>query len=122
MADQPSAAAVATDPSLPDQREDDRDFAVAGRAQDAIQAELLVDALEEAGIDAFVDADRDGMVEKLSSPAEGYPIKVPLRDLERGSALLAERKAALEADPEAGARAAEEAQEAEAAAEKAPEA
>ena len=119
MADPSNAAAVAGDPSLPDLREDDRDFAVAGRAQDAIQADLLVDALEEAGIDAFVDSDRDGMVEKLSSPAEGYPIKVPRKDLERGSALLAERKAALEADPEAGARAAEEAQEAEAAAEKA---
>ena len=115
MADLPDAAAAPA-PERPNTADDDAEFAVAGRAQDALQAGLLVDALEEAGIDAFVDADRDGMVEKLSSPAEGYPIRVRLEDLARGRVLLEERKAALEADPEAGARAAEEAQEAEAAA------
>ena len=120
MADLPNAAAVATEPEPPDLREDDAEFAVAGRAQDGLQADLLVEALDEAGIDAFVDSDRDGMVEKLSAPAEGYPIKVPIQDLQRATALLVEIKAALESDPEAGARAAEEAQEAEAAAEKAP--
>ena len=96
--------------------EDNREFAIAGRAQDAIQATLLVAALDEAGIDAFTDADRDGMVEKLSAPAEGFPIRVPLADLEKASALLAEQKAALEADPAGGARAADEASAAEEAA------
>ena len=104
---------------VPNTAEDDREFAIAGRAQDAIQASLLVAALDEAGIDAFTDADRDGMVEKLSAPAEGFPIRVPLADLEKATALVAEQKAALEADPAGGARAAEEASAAEDAAAKA---
>jgi hypothetical protein len=99
------------EPAVPP--DDPGEFAIAGRAQDFLQADLLVAALEEADIDAFVDADRDGMVEKLSSPAEGYPIRVPLKHLAAASKLLEERKAALEADPEAAARAADEAQAAE---------
>jgi hypothetical protein len=96
--------------------EDNREFAVVGRARDALQADLLTDWLEENGIDAFVDADREGMVEKLSSPAEGFPVKAPRRELERAQALFDERKAALEADPDAAAKAAEDEEEAERAA------
>ena len=105
MADQPVAdAAEETQP----QGEDDREFAEAGRAADALQGDLLVSYLEEQGIEAFVDAARDGMVEKLSAPAEGFPIKVPVKDREKAAELIAERKAALEEDPEAASRAAEE--------------
>jgi hypothetical protein len=109
-------AVVAEEAPNPNPAEDDREFAIAGRAQDSIQAGLLVAALEEAGIDAFTDPDRDGMVEKLSAPAEGFPIRVPLADLDRASKLLAEAKAALESDPAGGARAADEASAAEEAA------
>jgi hypothetical protein len=116
MADQNPAVAEDAPNTAPNTADDDREFAIAGRAQDAIQASLLVAALEEAGIDAFTDADRDGMVEKLSAPAEGFPIKVPRADLEKATALVAEQKAALEADPAGGARAAEEASAAEEAA------
>ena len=88
--------------------EDDREFAVAGLANDMLEADLLVSACEEAGIDAFVDAARDGMVEKLSAPSENFEIRVPIKDLERAKVLVAERKAALESDPEGWAKAAEE--------------
>jgi hypothetical protein len=92
---------------------DPGDYAVAGNARDALEADLIVDALEEAGISAFVDSERKGMVEKLAAPAEGYPVRVPAKDLEKARALFEERKAALEADPDAAARAAEEAEAAE---------
>ena len=105
MVEQPGAEAVeGTQP----QGEDDREFAEAGRAANALQAELLVSYLEEQGIEAFVDPARDGMVEKLSSPAEGFPIKVPAKDVESAAAMIAARKAALDEDPEAASRAAEE--------------
>jgi hypothetical protein len=107
----PADAAPEQDPAAPP--DDPGEFGVAGYASDSIQADLLVDALEDAGIDAFLDGDRAGMVEKLSSPAEGYPIRVPLKSLEAAGKLIAERKAALEADPEAAGRAADEAQLAE---------
>ena len=113
MADLLHPAETATEQEPATQPGDPGELAIAGRAQDSIEADLLVDALEEAGIAAFVDADRKGMVEKLSSPAEGFPIRVPAKDLERAIALLAEHKTALEADPEAGARAADEAEAAE---------
>lgn len=88
--------------------EDNREFAVAGLAQDAIEAELLKGFCEEAGIDAFVDAARDGMVEKLSAVSEKFEIRVPLRDVEKAKVIIAERKAAIEADPEGWAKAAED--------------
>ena len=56
------------------------------------------------------------MVGKIDSPVEVYNLLVPARDLDRARSLLAEHRAALEADPEAGARAAEDAEEAETAA------
>jgi 8-oxo-dGTP pyrophosphatase MutT (NUDIX family) len=48
------------------------------------------------------------VVGKIDSPVEVYDLLVPARDLERARSLLSERRAALEADPEAAARAAEE--------------
>ena len=116
MADLNPVVAEEAPNSAQNTAEDDREFAIAGRAQDAIQAEVLVAALEEAGIDAFTDADRDGMVEKLSAPAEGFPIRVPLADLQKAAALLAQAQAALDSDPAGGARAADEASAAEEAA------
>jgi hypothetical protein len=91
------------------------DFVQAGVAEDQIQANLLLSACEDAGIPALVRAVRDSMVGKLDSPANGLAIMVRTADFERARALLADQKAALEADPEAAARAAEAAEEQEAA-------
>jgi len=44
----------------------------------------------------------------IASPVEAYRILVPRTDLGRAVRLLEERKAALEADPEGAARAADE--------------
>jgi hypothetical protein len=52
------------------------------------------------------------VVGKLASPVEVYNILVPARDVERARTLLAERRAALESDPQGAARAAEEEEEA----------
>ncbi len=119
MADQNPAVAEEALTTAQNTADDDREFVVAGRARDSIQAGLLVAMLDEAGIDAFTDPDRDGMVEKLSAPAEGFPIRVPRVDLAKATALFIEQKAALEADPAGGALAAEEASAAEAVAAKA---
>jgi hypothetical protein len=95
--------------------DDPGEFEVAGSVPDSFEAELLSRALEEAGIPAIVHAPHSGVVGKIDSPVEVYNLLVPARDLNRARLLLAERRAALEADPEAGARAAEDAEEAEAA-------
>lgn len=89
-------------------QDDNREFAVAGLANDAIEAELLVRACEDADIDAFVDAARDGMVEKLSAVSEKFEIRVPLKDLEAAQKVIAERRAALEGDPAGWQKAAED--------------
>lgn len=88
-------------------QDDNREFAAAGLANDAIEAALLVTACEEAGIDAFVDAARDGMVEKVSAPSEKFEIKVPIKDVDAARQLISERRAALESDPEGWQKAAE---------------
>src|SRR5205823_10200031 len=93
--------------------EDPGDFEVAGTAPDALEADLLWRALEDAGIPVIVHSPRSGVVGKLSSPVEVYNLLVPARDLDRARSLVAERRAALEADPEAAARAAEEEERAE---------
>jgi hypothetical protein len=94
--------------------EDPGEFAVAGSVPDSFEADLLSRALDEAGIPAIVHAPHSGMVGKIDSPVEVYNLLVPARELNRARLILAERRAALEADPEAAARAAEDAQEAEA--------
>ena len=100
------------DDDLSEGPEDPGEFEVAGTAPDSFEADLLWRALEDEGIPAIVHSARSGVVGKLASPVEVYNILVPARELERARALLAERRAALEADPEAAARAAEEEEQA----------
>jgi hypothetical protein len=92
---------------------DPGDFVLAMSAENSMQAELLVSACEEADIPAILQSPRSGPVGTISSPVDGFNILVPQRDFERAMKLLDERKAALEADPEGAARAAEEEEAAE---------
>jgi hypothetical protein len=87
---------------------DPGDFVLALSAEDAMEAQLLVAACEEAEIPAILQSPRSGLVGNIASPVDGFNILVPKRDLARAQALLQERKAALEADPAGAARAAEE--------------
>jgi hypothetical protein len=100
------------DDDASDAPDDPGEFELAGTAPDSLEADLLWRALEDVGIPAIVHSPRSGVVGKLSSPVEVYNILVPARDLERARTLLAERRAALEADPEAAARAAEDEEQA----------
>jgi len=92
----------------PDSPFDPGDFVVAMAAEDQMEAQLLVAACEEADIPAILQSPRSGPVGTISSPVDGFNILVPKRDLDRAIPLLQERKAALEADPDGAARAAEE--------------
>ena len=92
---------------------DPGDFVLAMSAEDQMEAQLLVAACEEADIPAILQSPRSGVVGTIASPVDGFNILVPQRDLERATKLLEERKAALEADPEGAARAAEEEEAAE---------
>ncbi len=87
---------------------DPGDFEVAVSAEDAIQAELLVGACEEAGIPAILQSPRSGSVGTIASPVDGFQILVPSRDLARARPILEERRAALAADPAGAERAAVE--------------
>ncbi len=87
---------------------DPGDFVLALSAEDALEAQLLVAACEEAEIPAILQSPRSGLVGNIASPVDGFNILVPKRDLAKAQALLQERKAALEADPAGAARAAEE--------------
>jgi hypothetical protein len=102
MADTNSPDTAETAPSS-----DERDLVAAGTADDAIEADILRRACEEAGIEVLVSEARGGMVEKLSSPSASWTLLVPSPDLEKARALIDETRAALEEDPDAGARAAE---------------
>jgi hypothetical protein len=86
---------------------DPGDFVLALQADDQVQAQLLVSACEEAGIPALLQSPRSGPVGTIASPVEAFNILVPQRDLARAQSLLAERRAALAADPDGAARAAE---------------
>jgi Putative prokaryotic signal transducing protein len=86
---------------------DPGDFALVFQADDQMQAHLLVSACEEAGIPALLHSPRSGVVGTIASPVEGFHILVPQRDVARAKILLEERNAALEADPDGAARAAE---------------
>jgi hypothetical protein len=99
--------------SLEDQRAREQplevgDFVVAAAVADQFEAEILVQACGEAGIPALVTSPRSGLVGTMTSPVEAFLIQVPARDLSRARELLAERRAALESDPEGAARAAED--------------
>src|SRR5437870_12376767 len=87
---------------------DPGDFLVAMSAEDQMEAQLLVAACEEQNIPAILQSPRSGPVGTISSPVDGFNILVPKRELERAMKLLEERRAALEADPEGAAKAAEE--------------
>src|SRR5438128_7460628 len=106
-------------PDGPDEEEaedtpfDPGDFVLAMSAEDQMEAQLLVAACEEQNIPAILQSPRSGPVGTISSPVDGFNILVPKRELERAMKLLEERRAALEADPEGAARAAEEEEAAE---------
>ena len=87
---------------------DPGDFAPAFVARDQLQAQLLIAACEEAGIPAILKSVRSGTVGKIDSPVEGLSILVPRRDLARAQEVLRERSAALDADPDGAAKAAED--------------
>src|SRR4051812_7840151 len=86
---------------------DPGDFVLAMEAEDQMQAQLLVAACEDADIPAILQSPRSGPVGTISSPVDGFHILVPEKDLARAKVLLDERRAALDADPEGAARAAE---------------
>jgi hypothetical protein len=90
--------------------EDPGEFEVAGSAADALEADLLWRALEDAGIPAIVRSPRSDIAGKIDSPVDAFTLLVLSRDLSQARSLLAERRAALESDPESAARAAEEAE------------
>ncbi len=104
---------TAEDDDLEETPNDPGDFVLAMAAEDQMQAQLLIGACEDAGIQAILQSPRSGVVGTIASPVDGFNILVPKRDLPRGSALLEERRAALDADPEGAARAAEEEEAAE---------
>ncbi len=87
---------------------DPGDFVLAMAAEDQMQAQLLVAACEEAEIPAILQSPRSGAVGTISSPVDGFNILVPQRDLEKAMKILEATRAALDADPEGAARAAEE--------------
>lgn len=113
MADLFHPAQTDEDGTVRETPDDPGEFQVAASVPDPFEADLLSRALEDAGIPAIVHSPHAGMVGKIDSPVEVYNLLVPARDLDRAQSLIAERRAALEADPEAAARAAEDAEEAE---------
>jgi hypothetical protein len=93
--------------------DDPGEFEVAGTAADALEADLLWRALEDAGIPAIVRSPRSDFAGKLDAPVDLFSLLVPARDLARARSFLDEQRAALESDPEGAARAAEESEAAE---------
>ena len=93
---------------IPETPIDPGDFELAWSAENSMQAGLLADACEEAGIPCILQSPRSGPVGTISSPVESFNLLVPKKDLDRARALIAERRAALDADPEGAQRAAEE--------------
>lgn len=101
----PAAEAPERDPETPI---DPGDFALAFAADDQLEAELLADACEEQGIPTILQSPRSGPVGTIASPVDRFQILVPAVEMSRALRVIAVRKAALEADPEGAARAAEE--------------
>ncbi|HUJ27122.1 MAG TPA: hypothetical protein VLW85_13945 [Myxococcales bacterium] len=85
---------------------DPGDFVLAFTAENQTEAELLVAACEEADIPAILQSPWSGPVGTRLA-GDGFNIHVPKRDLQKALKVLEERKAALDADPEGAARAAE---------------
>src|SRR5256884_7902565 len=99
---------VAEEDEVEEAPDDPGDFEVAGTAADALEADLLWRALEDAGIPAIVRSPRSDFAGKLDAPVDLFTLLVPGRDLPQARSLLTERRAALEADPDSAGRAAEE--------------
>ena len=87
---------------------DPGDFELAMSADDSIEAGLLAEACEDAGIPCILQSPRSGPMGTIASPVDSFNLLVPRTDLDRARALMAERRATLEADPEGAQRAAEE--------------
>jgi len=87
---------------------DPGNFVLVFQADDQMQAQILVSACEEADIPALLQSPRSGPVGTIASPVEAFHILVPQRDAARAKVLLEDRNAALEADPEGAAKAAED--------------
>ena len=104
---------VAEEDEVEEAPDDPGQFEIAGTAADALEADLLWRALEDAGIPAIVRSPRSDVAGKLDAPVDLFSLLVPTRDLARARSLLEEQRAALESDPDSAARAAEEAEEAE---------
>src|SRR5258705_3426384 len=66
----------------PETPDDPGDFELAVSAEDQMEAQLLVSACEEAGIQVILRSQRSGLVGALVSPVEGIDILVPRQDLE----------------------------------------
>jgi Putative prokaryotic signal transducing protein len=115
MADLLHPSGTDDDENVRESPQDPGEFEVAGSVPDSFEADLLSRALEEAGIPSIVHSPHSGVAGKIDSPVEVYNLLVPARDANRARLILAERRAALEADPEGASRAAEDAEEAEAA-------
>jgi len=106
MADVLHPSGTEGDPAA-DAPSDPGEFVVALAADDAMEAELLVSACEEAGIPAILQSPRSGPVGTIASPVDAFHILVPRAQLSKALPLLEERRAALESDPDGAARAAE---------------
>jgi len=104
---------VAEEDEVEEAPDDPGEFEIAGTAADALEADLLWRALEDAGIPVIVRSPRSDVAGKLDAPVDLFSLLVPTRDLARARSLLEEQRAALESDPDSAARAAEEAEEAE---------
>lgn len=87
----------------------DTTFAVAASVPDPLMAERLVEALQDAGLEAFV---RPGGAASSAAFASAQPafydVLVDAAGAERAAALVADLQAELEREGEANARAAEE--------------
>ena len=94
--------------AAPQQPIDPGNFEVAATAADSFEADIFLRACTDAGIPALLQSPRSGLVGTVASPVDSFTIQVPSSDLARARALLAERRAALQSDPEGAARAAEE--------------
>lgn len=93
--------------SAPEAPSDPGEFVVALSADDQMEAQLLVAACEEEGIPAILQSARSGPVGTIASPVERFQILVPKAQLSLALPLLEERRAALAADPDGAAKAAE---------------
>jgi len=93
----------------PAARVDQRNFVVAGTAEDPLSAERESQLLQQAGIPSFVRAQHAGTIDNLTSPlAPWWEILTPEESAARAAELIRQDRAQLEANAEEATRAAEE--------------